>query len=368
MKFPPLSACAILAVFILAPFQGHAELRAPLKTDEMTNGKKTLAPLAEVESQLLRSSALLMDPKGLPVATATWVGREGYFITKASEVPRLEECSLKWDTHSKSGIREIRRDIQHDIVLAQAVQVKDAVPVSFASTQDLAFGQWLMSPSLGKELKIGVVSAQRRKIPGFGAAIGIRMDDKIQKEAKGVRIIGVAEDSPAETAGLRANDIMLELAGETVSEYRRVNEIISTRQPGEEIEVKFRRGSKEDLLHVRLASRTKVMANWDGEDFANGGISIRTDNYAEVLQHDLPLKPVDMGGPLLDLNGRALGINIARVDRVTTFALPGEIFWPMVQKWIKADRFPPRALPAQQRVKSASPETGKSTNKQKPRG
>lgn len=347
MKFLPLPYWPVLAAFLLAQPQGRAELRAPLNADEMTNGKETLAPLAEVESLLLSSSALLVDKKGTPVATVTWVGKEGYFITKASEVPRLEECRLKWDSAAKSGIREIRRDVQHDIVLAQAIEVQDASPVSFSSSKDLTLGQWLVSPSLGKELKIGVVSAQRRKINGFGAAIGIRMDDKVPAESKGVRIIGVAEDSPAETAGLRANDIMLELAGETVSEYRRVNEIISTRQPGEEIAVKFKRGSKEDLLHVRLASRTKVMANWDGEDFANGGISIRTDNYAEVLQHDLPLKPTDMGGPLLDLNGRAIGINIARVDRVTTFALPGEIFWPMVQKWMKADRHPPKAVPAQ---------------------
>jgi S1-C subfamily serine protease len=29
-----------------------------------------------------------------------------------------------------------------------------------------------------------------------------------------------------------------------------------------------------------------------------------------------------MGGPLLDLDGRAVGILIARADRVTTFAIP----------------------------------------------
>jgi len=166
-----------------------------------------------------------------------------------------------------------------------------------------------------------------------------------------VRIIGVAEDSPAAAAGLMPGDIMFELAGEKVHEFRRVNEIISKRQPGEEIEVKVKRNEQENRLQVRLASRTKVLSNWEGEDFANGGISIRTDNFAEVLQHDLPLNPVDMGGPLLDLNGNAIGINIARVDRITTFALPSEIFWPMIQEWIQADRHPPKALP----VSSPSP-------------
>jgi S1-C subfamily serine protease len=53
-----------------------------------------------------------------------------------------------------------------------------------------------------------------------------------------------------------------------------------------------------------------------------------------------------MGGPLLNLLGQAVGINIARVDRVTTFALPMEIFWPSVQQWIAEDRNPPKAEPA----------------------
>ena len=81
-------------------------------------------------------------------------------------------------------------------------------------------------------------------------------------------------------------------------------------------------------------------------NYANGGVSIRTDNFQEIIQHDIPLGPADMGGPLLNLLGQAVGINIARVDRVTTFALPTEVFWPSVQQWIADDRHPPKAEPA----------------------
>jgi serine protease Do len=57
-----------------------------------------------------------------------------------------------------------------------------------------------------------------------------------------------------------------------------------------------------------------------------------------VLQHDLPLKPRDMGSPLLDLNGNCIGLNIARVDRVTTFALPADSFVKEVELWISQDQ------------------------------
>jgi S1-C subfamily serine protease len=159
-----------------------------------------------------------------------------------------------------------------------------------------------------------------------------------------VRIIGIASESPAEIAGLQENDVLLTIAGEVVAQYRRVHEIVNKRQPGEIIEVSYLRKDKEETCRVRLASRTKVLQNWEGEDFANGGISLRSDNFPEVLQHDIPLYPSDMGGPVATLEGKVVGINIARVDRVTTFALPVEAFWTEAQQWIKADRHPPKAV------------------------
>lgn len=325
----------------------QAEPRAPLRAEEFTNGQETMTPLKGLQQKVSACTALLMNQKGQPVGTATWVGEDGYLITKASEVPHVEDCTVRWGQGREAPLREIRRDVKNDLVLAHAPNVTGVTPARFVPSASLTLGQWIVSPAKASRLKIGVMSAQRRSIKGFGAAIGVRMDDRpASKEGAGVRIIGIAEDSPAAAAGLQAGDVMLELAGEKVHEHRRVNEIISKRQPGEELEVKVKRGGKDVSLQVRLASRTKILANWDGEDFANGGISIRTDNFAEVIQHDLPLNPLDMGGPLMNLQGEAIGLNIARVDRVTTFALPSETFWPIVEHWLETDRHPPKALPA----------------------
>ena len=54
----------------------------------------------------------------------------------------------------------------------------------------------------------------------------------------------------------------------------------------------------------------------------SGPVSKRKDNFQMILQHDLPLGKEAMGGPLFNLNGKCIGFNIARVDRVTTYALP----------------------------------------------
>ena len=58
--------------------------------------------------------------------------------------------------------------------------------------------------------------------------------------------------------------------------------------------------------------------------------SKRVDDFPEIIQHDTPLSAAAMGGVLLDLKGRVIGLNIARLDRVTTFALPGELVGKVV--------------------------------------
>lgn len=331
----------------------RAELREPLTPAERTNGAQTLAPLRALQEDLGRRIGRIVDAQGRQVATAVWVSAAGHLLTKASEVPRIADCRVEWGDGRKAALREVRRDSARDLLLARAAGVTAVQAASFSPAQALSLGHWVSAPAQGRELRLGVISAQRRRIPGLGAAIGVRMDESLT--GAGVRIAGVAEDSPAAAAGIRVDDVLTELAATQVQNYRQVSELISKRQPGEEIDVALRRAGKEVRLRVRLASKTKIMANWEGEDFANGGISIRTDNFAQVLQHDLPLAPADMGGPLIDLEGRAIGLNIARVDRVTTFALPTEAFWPEVQRWIQADLQPKPPAPVKADPPAAAP-------------
>lgn len=338
---------ATLCITLLCLSSQAAELRPSLQPDERKNGAQTLQSLTHLSLRLATATTRLVDAKGRTAALATWVGEEGYLITKASEAPELEKLNARLADGTLVELREIRRHTGHDLVLAQAVGVRGVGTVAFTSEAGApTFGQWITAPATDGQLRLGVISAQRRKIPGIGAAMGVRMDEKPTLTGNGVRILGVAEDSPARLAGLMQGDILLSIGDEQLTQFSQVHQIISKRQPGELVPVKFLRSGKERTITVRLASRTKVLSNWEGEDFANGGTSIRTDGFEEILQHDLPLTPSDMGGPLLDLEGRAIGINIARVDRITTFALPAAVFWPTIQEWLEADRHPPKALPA----------------------
>ena len=50
------------------------------------------------------------------------------------------------------------------------------------------------------------------------------------------------------------------------------------------------------------------------------------------LQHDSVLKPNECGGPLVNLEGQVLGINIARAGRTESYAIPSEAIRPLLEK------------------------------------
>ena len=52
--------------------------------------------------------------------------------------------------------------------------------------------------------------------------------------------------------------------------------------------------------------------------------SDRDSNFPVVFQHDSPLFPEQCGGPICDLRGNVLGINIARESRAASYAIPAK--------------------------------------------
>ena len=96
--------------------------------------------------------------------------------------------------------------------------------------------------------------------------------------------------------------------------------------PCQTLTFKVRRDQQELELKATLGKRPAGM-NFDRSDFQNrmgSTLSERRVGFPVILQHDTVLRPQDCGGPLVDLDGNVIGINIARAGRVETFAIPAE--------------------------------------------
>ena len=105
----------LLSLLLLAGVS-RADTRPQLTHEERTNGAQILGGVEPVLPAARASTAQIQNAKGKPVATAVWVGAEGYFLTKASEVPELEKHRILWAEKKTAAIREIHRLTAHDLV------------------------------------------------------------------------------------------------------------------------------------------------------------------------------------------------------------------------------------------------------------
>jgi serine protease Do len=102
--------------------------------------------------------------------------------------------------------------------------------------------------------------------------------------------------------------------------------VIRENEPGTTLTIKVKRGETElelpaTLTHPFGQFLTRIAA----QNHMGGKLSLRRTGFPVVLQHDTVLAPEDCGGPLVDLDGAAVGLNIARAGRTESYALPADV-------------------------------------------
>ena len=52
-----------------------------------------------------------------------------------------------------------------------------------------------------------------------------------------------------------------------------------------------------------------------------GPLSSKRVDFPNALQHDLTIRPDECGGPIVNLDGQVVGVNVARGGRVKSYAI-----------------------------------------------
>jgi hypothetical protein len=79
--------------------------------------------------------------------------------------------------------------------------------------------------------------------------------DMAGSETPGLRLTGVRAGSPADVAGLRAGDVIVELGGKSVKDLYEYSDALYAHKPGDEVDIVVLRDGKRTTLHVRLGKR-----------------------------------------------------------------------------------------------------------------
>jgi serine protease Do len=75
-------------------------------------------------------------------------------------------------------------------------------------------------------------------------------------DGKGVRVTGVREASPADSAGVRAGDVIVEFGGRPVKDLYEFTDVLRAHRPGDTVNVVVEREGRRVTLRATLRSRS----------------------------------------------------------------------------------------------------------------
>ena len=182
------------------------------------------------------------------------------------------------------------------------------------------------------------MKAMPRKNPRTRRSVFNRMllvdcfPDAIKPGEPGARIVDVVNDSAAETADIEPGDLILAIDSYGVAGSQDLTRLVRQHAAGETIMVSILRDGEQLKKQVTLSFFDSTFPEQDANIELSGDISDRRTGFQNIIQHDTPLTPKAMGGPLVTFDGKVIGINIARYDRVATFALPSTLVQSLIEK------------------------------------
>ncbi|MDB4721153.1 PDZ domain-containing protein [Verrucomicrobiales bacterium] len=323
-------------VALLLPLLAVSEVSAQDFLDELPssrrlNGKSTVLAFGDAGVSA-KSSTLTVLSNGKAIALATVLDIEGHAVTKASELEEMEELSALSSTGDEINITLISSDQKTDLALMK-VDPGTGIPVQWADPNNVQQGTWVGSMNHESEtLMIGVISAKRRSIEGRSGVLGVLLDPNDDPKELGVAVMDFGPNSPAKKEGIRQGDLVIRVEGKEIKSRKDISEEIKKFAPTEEVRLKILRGEEGIPFKVTLNYMSNVFDMLDRNQRMSGLTSKRKAGFSDVLQHEIPLSPMAMGGPLMNLKGLAIGVNIARSDRVTTFALPSSLVKEIADK------------------------------------
>jgi serine protease Do len=325
-----LAVCGLFAAATAAPAQSFSD-----------RGKKKLPKLFAEATSSAAASTVRIECDGKDVALGTIVSADGYILTKGSELRGPITCVLR--DGSAYDAKQVGYHKPSDLALVK-IDADGLRPVKFADRKAAIVGNWVAATGTESEpIAVGVVSAAARKLYGEQSLIenankgylGIGLESN--EEDEGAVIREVMPGAAAAKAKLKKGDVICELSGKAIKNRDALIALLENYRPGETITVRVRRGEEELSLKVKLGSKS----DFDRGSFQNamgGALSGRRTGFPAIIQHDTVIRPTDCGGPLVDLSGHVLGVNIARAGRVETWTIPGDVIAPIL-KDLKAGKY-----------------------------
>ena len=305
-----------------------------LADSERLNGSSIQNAFGKSKEEAVTQTVRLMRNDKL-IALGGIIHSDGYILTKASSCVGAREAETS--DGKKYPLRIKKRFEETDLAVYKLISETDSFPIlNWADESNQSEGSWVLSAhSSLQEIRVGVTSGTPRKIGREGGVMGVILTTDRTK-ISGVRISEVVPQAAAYRAGLLEGDIVTHADNRRVKNQDSLIKIITKKDPGDVVRIKANRKGEIKQFLVTLGHRSVTFDLFNRNLQMSGPVSKRKDNFPFITQHDLPLGKESMGGPLFNLNGKFIGLNIARVDRVTIYALPTDIIKEIIDPFLES--------------------------------
>ena len=313
-----------MGIFLaLAASVGSGFSQQSLETNFRMTGAAITGMFEPQRQAIQKFSAVIYEGRD-EIAYGVVISADGYILSKASEVDQKAGLSVRVDKTYYKNLKVVLVDARWDVALIK-VDAEGLTPADFAENSDLPQGTWVVVNGATSRSKrrvlAGIISAQRREIPAAGGAVmGVQLSAKKGR----IELEEVSEGGGAESGGLKKGDVIVSVDDEEMREVSNLTDYLEKKKAGDELKVSIKRGEEKMELFVRLAARGEVFVEMTRNDEMSGDFSKRRSGFPKVLQHDILANSETMGGPVVNLAGQVVGMNIARASRAETFAIPVE--------------------------------------------
>lgn len=303
-------------------------------------------------AQMLEALSTLTDPYADAVVAVlvdsrdacygTLIDDEGHVLTKASELGNpVRRVDVLLDDGQAVRARRLAEDRALDLAII-GIDPIDAVPVEFGDAPEPVLGDALLTVGRGiAPLALGFRSLGPYVSGGSDAAgraiLGVTLraptDEERARIPGGVgQVVGeITPGGSGAAAGIRPGDAIVRIDGVVLDTAEAAAAPLRARAPGDQVELQVVRDGEAKPMSVRLL-RPPFM---DPRHLNEGAeVSRRCTGFGEVIQHDAVVPAQNMGSPVVDSRGRVVGMNVARADRMKTYALPSRIVGPAVERML----------------------------------
>lgn len=314
----------VRVIVLLSCLEPQLLAQTSLPFDQLTNGKEVRESFAEQRAELQTASAVIYE-SSLHFNYGIVVSEDGYILAKGSELEERSDLFVRIGDKKYTGVKVVTHNPRWDLTLLK-VEAQGLKPVTWAESSDLPQGSWVISNGATerkfRRVNVGIISAKSRAVEGNAPAVlGVSFapkDDSLEIEF-------VNPKTGAEKAGLKKGDIITKFGGADVETREGLIEMVRDYMAGQMVPLEFDREGQKLEVEVELMSRDEAYPpNKSRNDAMSGDYSERRSSFPRVIQTNIRFNARNIGGPLLNLDGECIGMNIARANRAESFAIPVE--------------------------------------------